>query len=332
MTRSIHVALTLVCFGLVGCGGGGGVSTKKDMGSSNNNMTTKTDMGSKTMTGDMGTVAMPGDMGTVSKPVDMAPVQIVGADKCAAAMDIPLDSPSTDLVANTTKATHDLTGPCTGTTGADVFYTFTLHTRELVYADTFGASWNTSLFFASDCGTTMTTSTTPGDVLCSDDACATTQSQVVALLNPGTYYLVLSGKATGSATVHFQHAAVGRGPLGLLPKGASVQSGTTSGNGSNFDCAGAGAENSYWWLSCPATGGAQTNGSFTGSLCGGAQWDTIAYLQTPATKREICSDDDCGAQSVITFDIPAAAGVNVFTVDGSNGTAKGDYTVTFSRP
>ncbi len=248
-------------------------------------------------------------------------------DHCATATPLTLTQMRMDLPVNTTNALHDLTS-CSGTSGADVFFTFTLNEREMVYADTFGATWDTSLFFASSCTTPLTVSTTTGDSICNDDACGSTQSQIMAVLNAGKYYLVVSGKSAGAATVHLEHAPVGRGPLSQMPSGTSTQSGTTTGLGSMFHCMGAGAENSYWWATCPSA----SAGTFTASACGGISWDSVLYIQVPRSNTEVCNDDSCGVQSVIGATIPAGAGMQVFTVDGATGGSRGAYSIAVTRP
>jgi hypothetical protein len=50
-----------------------------------------------------------------------------------------------------------------------------------------------------------------GDTTCSDDACTSLRSQVFARLNPGRYFLVVSGCSQGRVTVRFQHLVAGSG-------------------------------------------------------------------------------------------------------------------------
>jgi hypothetical protein len=105
-------------------------------------------------------------------------------------------------------------GSCGCTSGNDVFYRFTLTAPELVYADTIGATWDTSLFLQSSTGTNLTSAGTTGGITCNDDygLCPTSgtgsigrQSQIMARLGPGTYFLVLSGCSQGAAAIRFQH-------------------------------------------------------------------------------------------------------------------------------
>jgi hypothetical protein len=258
-------------------------------------------------------------------PID-ASMQPATNDQCASAIAISLATMHTSVAATTLGATADLAAPC-GTAGTpDVFFKFTLTRRELVYADTFGASANTALFFASSCTTARTASTTTGDAVCSAGACGTGQSQVTALLDPGTHYLVLAGQ--GTATIRFQHAEVGTGTVEPLAQGASTPSGTTSGFGGLYACDGGGAENTYWWRTCPSSAG----GIFQGSTCTGTSFDTILSFQIPGSETVMCDDDTCSFQSTVGANIPAGAGLYVMSVDGFSQAKNGSYTLTATRP
>lgn len=249
-------------------------------------------------------------------------------DRCADAIAINLASPWAAIAATTLGAGPDLAAPCGAGGLPDVFFKLTLTRRSLVYADTFGAAAGTTLFFASSCGAARTASTTQGDAVCSSGACGTGQSQVVALLDPGTHYLVYAGQ--GAATIHFQHAEVGTGSVALLPQGTSTETGTTGGFGGLYACEAGGAENSYWWQTCPGDAG----GLFRGSTCTGTSFDTMLSLQMPGSETVMCNDDDesCSMQSTVGANIPAGAGLFVLAVDGFSQAKHGSYTLTTSRP
>jgi hypothetical protein len=289
---------------IAGCGGGGGAGEH-----------------------DAGAIDGPGQDGHGSADAGIdTPLQLAPNDQCASATTISLANPHADLAAIMTGASADLTAPC-GTAGvADVFFKFTLTRRELVYADTFGAAAATALFFASSCTTARTASTTSGDAVCSADACGTAQSQVTALLDPGTHYLVYAG--TGPATIHFRHAEVGTGSVARLAQGTTTTTGTTSGFGGLYECTGGGAENAYWWATCPADAG----GVFQASTCTGTTFDTILSLQLPGSDTVMCDDDSCSVQSTVSANIPAGAGLFVIAVDGFSQAKHGDYTLSASRP
>jgi hypothetical protein len=294
---------------LAGCGGGGGGSgAPGDAGTANDGHPA----------GDAGDAGTAGDASMV----------LATNDRCANAIPISLATMHSNLAATTNGAQPDLTAPCGATGLPDVFFKFTLTRRELVYADTFGASATTTLYFASSCSTARTGSTTPGDAVCSTGACGTEQSQVTALLDPGTHYLVLAG--SGAATIHFQHAEVGTGSVEHLPKGTSAPTGTTSGFGGLYTCEAPGPENAYWWQTCPADPG----GTFIGSTCGATDFDTVLSLQLPGTGQEPqCNDDACGGvQSTMTASIPPGAGLFVLDVDSNFSTVHGNYTLSITRP
>ncbi|HXU82052.1 MAG TPA: hypothetical protein VN914_11685 [Polyangia bacterium] len=250
-------------------------------------------------------------------------------DTCQAARPIVLDKPHLDLAASTRGAGHHRDLPCV-TGGGDVFFSFTLAERELVYADTFGAGFNTVLAFSDGCGDVDAGAASGSEPSCLDDACGTKQSQVVALLAPGKHYLVLSGAAgeSGDATVHLEHAPVGAGPVSALGVGASVTSGTTSGTGQLSLCEAGGPENSYWWTSCQGFAG----GPFMASTCSNTIYDTLLALQIPRTATLVCNDDACKLQAAITTSLPPGAGLHVLSVDGFTPRHQGAYTLSTTRP
>jgi len=247
-------------------------------------------------------------------------------DRCASAIPISLVTMHSNISATTIGASADLAAPCGAAGTPDVFFKFTLTRRELVYADTFGATSSTALFFASSCTTARTGATTPNDAVCSTGACGTGQSQVTALLDPGTHYLVLAGQ--GAATIHFQHAEVGTGTVAYLARGSSAPTGTTSGFGGLYSCEAGGSENAYWWQTCPGDAG----GTFVGSTCTGTDFDTILSLQLPGSETTMCDDDSCSVQSAVSANIPVGAGLYVLAVDGFSQAKHGNYTLTASRP
>jgi hypothetical protein len=301
----------LTCFVIVlwvaGCGGGGGSATGDDDAPMDG--------------GNPGSDAQPNIDGGIDGSLLLA-----SNDHCAAATVIDLGMMHVNLAATTNGATADLAAPC-GTAGQpDVFFKFTTTRRELVYADTFGASSNTALFFADSCTTALAGPTTPGDAVCSTGACGTGQSEVAALLDPGTHYLVLAG---GAATIHFQHVQVGTGTVSYLQPGHSAPTGHTSGDGLLNACNAGGAENAYWWMTCSNSAA----GVLSASTCTGTNFDTILSLQSPGGESVVCNDDaSCSVQSSLAANIPAGAGLYVIAVDGFTQVNSGNYTLTAQRP
>jgi hypothetical protein len=308
----------LIAVWAAGCGGGGGGGTIDAPGNQPDAP------GNPMIDASQGT---DGPIDGSPNPIDGS-MQSAGNDLCANATTISLATAHAQVDAITTGAGAELTAPCGSAGAPDVFYKFTLTRRELVYADTFGATGTTALFFASACGTARSAPTTTGDAVCSTGACGTGQSQVVALLDPGTHYLVLAGAA---ATIHFQHVEVGSGTVDQLAQGSTAPTGTTSGFGALYACDGGGAENSYWWRTCPSDPG----GSFQASTCTGTDFDTILSLQMPGSEIVMCDDDTdgCGQfQSRVATNIPAGAGLFVISVDGFSPAKHGNYTLSSSRP
>lgn len=293
--------LIALCIAGCGGGGGGGGDMPQDAG---------------------GDGPMPGHDADID-----GSTQVTANDLCASATEISIANAHADIAVTTTGAHANLAAPC-GTAGTpDVFFRFALTRRELVYADTFGATGGNALYFASSCTTARTVSTTPSDVLCSAGACGTSQSQVVALLDPGTHYLVYAGQ--GAATIHFQHAEVGTGTVTHLDAGSSTQTGaTTNGAGLLYACEAGGKENAYWWHSCPSSAG----GAFSASTCTGTNFDTMMSFQLPGTDAVMCDDDSCSIQSAISTTLPAGAGLYVLAVDGFSQSQYGNYSLSVTRP
>jgi hypothetical protein len=245
---------------------------------------------------------------------------------------IPISSAvvHSDLKGSTLGADHILDLPC-ASNGSDLVFSFLLFQREMVYADTFGTTWNTVISFSDSCSEAVLP-TDDGMAACNDDACGTSQSQAYALLDYGLHYLIVSGvnDESGDVVLHFEHAQIGSGPLATLPQELNSVQGTTGGTGIMSLCEASGAENTYWWLGCPDYEG----GAFHASTCAGTSFDTVLSLQTPRIQALSCNDDDnsCGQQSTIDTTIPPGAGINVLTVDGLAPSNSGKYTLNYTRP
>ncbi|MFO0606795.1 MAG: hypothetical protein U0324_26725 [Polyangiales bacterium] len=262
-------------------------------------------------------------------------------DLCAGATDINLAAgPRVTLSATTLGATHNVNSPCDAVGGGDVFFRFVLTRRELVYADTFGATWDTKLFFTNSTCTTPLTTQVTGDLVCDDNlgaACTTggTASQVYTILAPGTYFLVLSsGASSGATAIRFEHIPVGTGATISLPRGAALtRAGATSGTTGSISqsCGGAGPELTYWWVTCPE----QAAGTFSASTCARATWNTLLSVVNGSGTGNVCVNDSCGIQSSVVTTIPAGSGAHVLMIDGyNNGTdaVSGSYSLLYTRP
>jgi hypothetical protein len=249
---------------------------------------------------------------------------------CASPIEIPYTT-HIDLTADTTGAEHALDFPCAAN-GADIVFKVRSDGNELVYADTFGTTWNTALFFSDACDLP---SIPKGDGMaaCNDDACGTTQSQAFATLEYGFHYLIVSGVGTavGPLKLHYERGPLGNGVPANLPAGTATLTGTTAGSDSTRTCDMAGPKNSYWWITCPADLG----GPFHATSCNGATWDAALILQIPRlADSPLCADDDqaCGMQATLDGTIPPGAGIAILSVTGNLMRSLGDYVVTYTRP
>jgi len=259
-----------------------------------------------------------------------------GGALCSLATPIPLNSPqfTVDVPADTTGAPHTLAAPC-ATNGAEVFYKLSFSKPVVLYADTFGASYDTVLYLLSSNCSPLTGSTMPGDAVCSAGSCGTQQSQLVALLNPGIYKLAVSaaGSNQGPVDVHVQWALSPSGSLTQLAPGSSSLTGNTAGTTGNIDgmsstCIAAGPEQGYWWAGCPSDPG----GALSASTCGGSTWQSLLELQVPGSIPYTCDLDTCGLQTVLDGTIPAGPGLRVLCVDGEAGNDSGPYKLSVTRP
>jgi hypothetical protein len=96
-------------------------------------------------------------------------------------------------------------GTC-GTSG-EVYYRFTLTQREVVWVNTFGSGYDTTVALASSTGAEVSGS-------CNDDStCGGLQSSSAQVLAAGTYLVAVGGfnGANGAFVLNFNHLPVGNG-------------------------------------------------------------------------------------------------------------------------
>ncbi|MDB4928753.1 MAG: uncharacterized protein JWM10_1237, partial [Myxococcaceae bacterium] len=266
-------------------------------------------------------------------------------DTLAGATTLNLSTPTVEFSADTTNATSQATTPCLpagANQSGDLFYRLTLTQREVVYADTFGGAYDSVLFFTDATGAPIATSRTAGDTVCNDDAegfCAGQglNSMVVTVLDPGTWYLVLSGYANrrGATAVHLEHVPAGAGVLAALAQGVGSATGVvaaspTTGAVSSGTCGGAGLENAYWWRTCPGT----ATSTLTAQTCGSAAFDTVLHA-VHGNGTRACNDNGagaCGVQSDLSSPYAQTARLHALFVDAFAAGGSGAYTVRFNRP
>ncbi|MEZ4389578.1 MAG: hypothetical protein R3A48_00670 [Polyangiales bacterium] len=253
-------------------------------------------------------------------------------DTCGTAQVINLAGATPVTVrASTRYARQQINAPCTKGSGPDVWFRFTLTQREIVYADTLGATWDTVLHFATDCTTPLRITSETSEVACNDDVSSRcelggTASQIYAVLDPGTYYIVLSAYSTevGDVTLNVQHVPVGAGSVNEYPVGFFEglnflfgnlgQSSATQGT-----CGGVGPETSFWFATCPG----DAPGRFVANTCSSVNqgFNTVLYLRSGNGAPEVCNNDapaDCPNNpqgSSLDTTVSGAPGVHVLTLD-----------------
>ncbi len=294
-------------------------------------------------------------------------------DSRASAIDIPMVrnpqlawvSPSETneelVVGGTTQgATPD--GPGSGCgcyNGApNVWYRFTLTQREIVYLDTSGSAFDTSLLVTDAVGNPVPGSAGQPAGLCNDDAgCAagtgfsgTLESRTFGILDAGTYYVGVGGCGSGRFTLHLQHVAESSAAaVDETRMAGDLLRWWSSTNGASLNTAtctlAPGPERMHWFVTC---GGQpqlfSTCRSDQGQYVrasGATLYDTVLYARSAATgKTTACNDDglsngatDCTGSggdssnygSRLTYTAPR--GLNLVFVDNYNSNQGLQYTL-----
>ncbi len=281
-------------------------------------------------------------------------------DLRANATSITLGNAEVTRTGTTTGASYD--GPaaagCWSCAGAgNVWYSFTLADRAVVYADTAGSTFDTILQLVDSSGVRVA-----GTNTCSDDASCTAggftsslQSRVYAGLSAGTYFISVGGCGSGSFTLHVQRLLAtfgsfvytstpltGTGTTAMTSLvGASRRVSSTC--SSNLGPSGedvryfvtCGGQQQFFSL-CPADGG-----SFTRRI-GTTNYDPIMSLYSASTGAEFgCNDDgpamggtNCAGTGGDTINygsrlnnIVAPRGLNAVIVDERYTTSGMGYTL-----
>ncbi len=253
----------------------------------------------------------------------------ISGGTCASPIPIPFNSMRANILTTNVGAAHQVNIPC-AKNGGDTIFSLTVTSPQVVYADTFGASWNTILLFSDTCPPRASIPVTnSGLSMCNDDACGTTQSQATALLSLGTYYLILSGAngESGDATIHLDRLVTGYGALLPFPAGVGSLTGTTSGDSGTAICEADGPENTYWWTTCPDFAG----GAFSAATCPGTTFKSLLVEQVGRGAISSCngSEDSC---ATVAAPVPAGAGLQILSIFGNVPNSFGKYTITYTRP
>ncbi|MDP3275415.1 MAG: PPC domain-containing protein [Deltaproteobacteria bacterium] len=236
------------------------------------------------------------DEGCVTRPAN---------DDRASATLVTLRSTELTVTGSTVSATRDgPTSTCVCTSGGNVWYRFVLATRSIVYADTAGSAYDTSLMLTDSAGGSVAN-------FCNDDASCTTggftntrQSRVAGALNAGTYYLAVGGCTTGAFTLHLQQIPTNFGAFvysstALSGTGTTLSTSTLSSSArAPTTCgAGAGGEDVRYFVTCGAQQQffslCQSDGaSYVRRNASGVTFDPVMYLWSAQTGSEVACNDD----------------------------------------
>ena len=253
-------------------------------------------------------------------------------DTCTGATSItPMISRQQTFSGFVSAADHTITPPCGArrTITRDVFYSFSVPTPMIFYADAFTSDFPAILFLMrNNCGN-------PDNILaCNAGACALGQGQIALRLDPGTYYLGVGGNGgTGRYNLHVQFLPSSATATSIRPTGSRTLTGTTAGlmDYTVGTCGGlGGGDATYYFTTCPDYRG----GLMVASTCGRATWNTLLYSRQGNSPTAFCNDNSCGLQSLLRADrLAPGSGVRALYVDGDFG-ASGPFSVavSFSSP
>jgi hypothetical protein len=205
---------------------------------------------------------------------------------------------------------------CGCTDGGDVWFSFTLARAEIVYFDTAGTAFDSSLILTDAMGAPLPGQAASGNDrlgLCNDDAfCPAVDgwgirdAQTQAVLSAGTYHVVVGGCGAGLFTLHFQHLPTNVGAYfyatRLQGMGTTDRTSIVAMNVLAGSCGGAtSGEDVRWFITC---GGAMRPQFF--SLCqsdggsyvrrdGMTYFDPGIYIRSAQTGAEVACNDDGGS-------------------------------------
>ncbi len=200
--------------------------------------------------------------------------------------------------------------------GGELWYRITLSTRSVLYVDTFGSTFDTSISLRTSCGGAA--------AQCEDDDCGVTQERLMRVLAPGTYYIAVhafsSATTNGAIQLRWQSVPIGNGTYTMISTNGSY-TGTTSGTGTlSSTCNGSGPENGYYFGRCSGV-----TGNVTATTCTGTSFDTVLHVHG-ASGQIACDDDSCSVQSSVSAAVNSV-GLYVLHVDGYFSSSFGSYQV-----
>ena len=281
-------------------------------------------------------------------------------DLFANATTVALGAAEVTIVGSTVGAARDgATVPCGCTTGGNVWYRFTLASTAVVYLDTAGSSYDTSLWITDAAGTPIggqSGTGRPDAGVCNDDAGCTglggfglRDSQTWAYLSAGTYYVSVSGCSTGAFALHLQQVPTSSASYFYATRLSGMATTSTVLVGTSAQtsiCGGAASgEDARWFVTC---GGQQQffslcsgdGGTFTRSN-GTTSFDPSLYIRSAQSGAEVTCNDDGGTACVGTggdtanygsrlTNVVVPRGLHVLYVDERVGGSGMSYTLAYT--
>ena len=262
---------------------------------------------------------------------DQGCAPIAGNGACATAYALPGNGTFTATLAPDDAS--DLTSTCGGA-GGEATFTLVVPTTEMVYASTYGSSFDTvlSLRRGTDCAEEIT---------CADDACGGGQASLLRTLTSGTYTLAVKAKNAGEGgTVKLKVQRAGCANVGRIAAGETVAGDTEDAVddvavGCGGDGAGAGPDEMWAFTTCPGT----TTTTLT-TCSSTTDFDSMLEVREGACLGRpvigACSDDDdeCGPNekaTTMTVDVEGD-GVWFVVVDGYYEQSRGPYSLSLATP
>ena len=258
-------------------------------------------------------------------------------DTCETASRIDLGTTPRTTGGTTTGAGNHVWS-CRLAPGPDVWYTFDLAERMLVYLDLLdGQSWNAVLDVRQgSCSAILS-------LACEDDACGTVRPRYLGWLDPGTYHVLVDGRGTaasGMFTLRYQALratdACLADALPLTADGRTTGATTGGVNHVASSCATSlgSPDDMYYFAGCPGA-------DFTASTCDAAtDFDTALSLWRRGCNTMIACNDDgpticregVGVDaSTLSYTLPTEGQIYPLPVDGARWTmSSGSYGLTVS--
>ena len=260
----------------------------------------------------------------------------------------------TETGGSTLHATQD--GPTAGscTTGANVWYRFTLTDTRVVYLDTSGSAFDTSLLLTNAAGAPLGSTWTSDDAGCTGGGFTSVrQSRVYGVLSAGTYYVAVGGCGAGAFQLRAQSLPMsGSYVYTAALAGDSTTSTTLIGNTRSVGSCGGllGGEDYRWFVSCGAQPSlfslcSADGGSYT-AVSGSSRWEPVLYVRSAQSGSELACNANAvgtgvsscvGAGGTPAADhgariqgLTATRGLNALFVDNNTGTAGMGYTLRYT--